>query len=155
MKKNFIDKIVDLFGKIKCFKPLLKLYYKHRQIWLYLFFGVCTTLINIFSYDFFANVINIEFLTSNILAWFVALIFAYVVNKFFVFTDAVKTKSVIKEMVMFGLTRTITLFIDLLIMYVGYKLLSFDDLLVKIAANIIVIIVNYIFGKLVIFKEKK
>lgn len=58
---------------------------KHRETILYLFFGAFTTLVNIVSYLFFTRVILFNFMVANALAWILAVLFAYVTNKFFVF----------------------------------------------------------------------
>lgn len=55
---------------------------KHRETILYLFFGAFTTLVNIVSYLFFTRVILFNFMVANALAWILAVLFAYVTNKF-------------------------------------------------------------------------
>lgn len=152
-KKNFVDKLVDFFGKPKFLKPLVKLYYNHREMWLYLFFGALTTLVNIVSYKLI-TLVGIDYMISNIIAWILAVIFAYITNKLFVFASVTDTKSaLLKEIGSFFLARVLSLGIDMVIMYLGVSVLKLDDMLVKVLDNVIVIIANYLMSKLFIFKK--
>ena len=153
--KNFIDNIVDVFGKFKVFTPLSKLYYKYRQVWLYLFFGFATTLVNIASYEIIVNVLNIDYLISNILAWVIAATFAYFTNKIIVFESKVNNnKEKIKEVISFFSARLFSLGIDMVIMYIGVSILLFNDTIIKVLANIVVIVINYFLSKFIIFKKQ-
>ena len=154
--KNFIDIIVDFFGEWKIFKPLEKLYYKYREVWLYLFFGFMTTLVNILFYELLVGLFNINYLISNVIAWIISVIFAYIVNKKYVFESKTQTKKDgLKELFSFSLARVFSLGIDMIIMYVGVSILLINDTIIKIVSNVIVIIVNYFFSKFIIFKKNK
>ena len=63
----------------------MTLFAKYKQTILYLIFGVLSTIVNILTYAFCTRNLNIEFLISNWIAWIVAVLFAYITNKFFVF----------------------------------------------------------------------
>ena len=153
--KNFIDSIVDFFCKLKVFKPLGKLYYNYRQVWLYLFFGFVTTLVNIVSYEVIVNILKVDYLISNIIAWIIGVIFAYVTNKMIVFESKQNSKKDnIKELTSFLGARIFSLGVDMLVMYVGVSILLFNDTIIKILSNVIVIIINYFFSKFIIFKNK-
>ncbi|EGT4047132.1 GtrA family protein [Clostridioides difficile] len=127
---------------------------KHRETILYLFFGAFTTLVNIVSYLFFTRVILFNFMVANALAWILAVLFAYVTNKFFVF-ESKNTNFIflVKELLTFIGLRFISGLVEMIIMYVMVDLLFINDFLTKIATNIIVIVLNYIFSKLLIFKK--
>ncbi|WP_339073698.1 GtrA family protein [Clostridioides difficile] len=129
---------------------------KHRETILYLFFGAFTTLVNIVSYLFFTRVILFNFMVANALAWILAVLFAYVTNKFFVFrSKRIEIKFLFKEFLSFVSFRLLSGVVEMLIMYVMIDLLFVNDVIVKIFTNIVVIVLNYLFSKMIIFKNKK
>lgn len=150
--KNFIDHIVDFFGKMKILKPLVNLYYKYREVWLYLFFGVLTTVINILIYGVVANVLQMNYMFSNVIAWIIAVMFAYITNRLYVFeSKTTSKKELFKEVNSFFLARLFSLLIDMVIMYIGISIMNMNDMLIKVLANIVVIVANYIMSKFIIF----
>ncbi|HBG7262476.1 TPA: GtrA family protein [Clostridioides difficile] len=129
---------------------------KHRETILYLFFGAFTTLVNIVSYLFFTRVILFNFMVANALAWILAVLFAYVTNKFFVFeSKRIEIKFLLKEFFSFISFRLLSGAVEMLIMYVMIDLLFVNDVIVKVFTNIVVIALNYLFSKMIIFKNKK
>ncbi|EGT3796585.1 GtrA family protein [Clostridioides difficile] len=129
---------------------------KHRETILYLFFGAFTTLVNIVSYLFFTRVILFNFIVANALAWILAVLFAYVTNKFFVFeSKRIEIRFVFKEFLSFVSFRLLSGVVEMLIMYVMIDLLFVNDVIVKVFTNIIIIVLNYLFSKMIIFKNKK
>lgn len=135
-------------------KTIKKLLHKYKQILLYLFFGACTVVINTAAYDLLFYCLGISNILSNIVAWIVAVLFAFVTNKLLVFNS--KGKSVahnLKEAVSFFLCRAGTGVIDISIMYFAVDILIQNAFVWKIISNIIVIIVNYIASKLLIFAK--
>ncbi|VIF71476.1 membrane protein, GtrA family [Clostridioides difficile] len=129
---------------------------KHRETILYLFFGAFTTLVNIVSYLFFTRVILFNFMVANALAWILAVLFAYVTNKFFVFeSKRIELRFLFKEFFSFVSFRLLSGVVEMLIMYVMIDLLFVNDVIVKIFTNIVVIVLNYLFSKMIIFKNKK
>ncbi|KPI49306.1 teichoic acid glycosylation protein [Clostridioides difficile] len=127
---------------------------KHKETILYLFFGAFTTLVNIVSYLFFTRVILFNFMVANVLAWIFAVLFAYVTNKFFVFESRrVELKFLFKEFLSFVSFRLISGIIEMVIMYIMVDLLFVNDVIVKIFTNIVVIISNYLFSKMIIFRK--
>ncbi|HBE9727262.1 TPA: GtrA family protein [Clostridioides difficile] len=128
---------------------------KHRETILYLFFGAFTTLVNIVSYLFFTRVILFNFMVANALAWILAVLFAYVTNKFFVFeSKRIEIEFLFKEFLSFVSFRLLSGVVEMLIMYVMIDLLFVNDVIVKVFTNIVVIVLNYLFSKMIIFKEK-
>lgn len=128
---------------------------KHKETILYLFFGAFTTLVNIVSYLFFTRVILFNFMVANALAWILAVLFAYVTNKFFVFeSKRIEIRFVFKEFLSFVSFRLLSGVVEMLIMYVMIDLLFVNDIIVKVFTNIVVIVLNYLFSKMIIFKEK-
>ena len=127
---------------------------KYKQTILYLIFGVLSTIVNIVTYVVCTRNLNIEFLISNWIAWIVAVLFAYITNKFFVF-ESKKTniKFLIKEFSSFVSCRILSGIIEMILMYIMISLMSLNDFIVKIITNVVVVILNFIFSKLIIFKK--
>lgn len=127
---------------------------KHKETILYLFFGAFTTLVNIVSYLFFTRFILFNFMVANALAWILAVLFAYVTNKFFVFKSRrVELIFLIKEFFSFISFRLISALIEMIIMYIMIDLFFVNDVIVKVITNIIVIVLNYLFSKMIIFTK--
>ena len=132
-------------------KELLK---KYKFIILYGIFGVLTTIINIVTYALCYDMFNISNVVSNIIAWVLSVLFAFITNKIWVFeSKSFDFKIFIKELWNFIVCRLATGALDLSIMYVGVDLLKGPALILKIASNIIVIILNYVMSKLFVFKN--
>lgn len=130
---------------------LLNLYKKYKEIINYLIFGVLTTLISIVTYAIFTKVFHIDYLISNVLSWIIAVLFAYITNKIYVFES--KSKKNIKEITSFFFFRDVSLIIEMIILYIFVDILHIDDLVTKIIAQIIVIVSNYVFSKVFVFNK--
>lgn len=136
-------------------QKMLKLYNRYRSFVLYVFFGVCTTIINIAAYTLCARVFGMGTVSANVTAWIAAVAAAYITNKIWVFESrAWTTKAVIYEIVTFAACRATTGAMDVAIMYVSVDLLGFQDIMMKVISNALVIVLNFLFSKLVIFKRK-
>jgi putative flippase GtrA len=128
----------------------------HKQIILYLFFGVCTTAINTASYWLLYDVLHFGNLLSTILAWLAAVIFAFITNKLFVFeSKRTSTQVCINEVVSFFGCRLLTGILDVVIMAVAVDLLKWSGLLWKLISNIVVTIINYFASKRIIFRDTR
>ncbi|MDU3065215.1 MAG: GtrA family protein, partial [Clostridioides difficile] len=102
------------------------------------------------------RVILFNFMVANALAWILAVLFAYVTNKFFVFeSKRIEIKFLFKEFLSFVSFRLLSGVVEMLIMYVMIDLLFVNDIIVKAFTNIVVIVLNYFFSKMIIFKNKK
>ena len=133
------------------FNKLFDLYKKYKEIINYLIFGGLTTLISIVTYAIFAKVFHIDYLISNVLSWIIAVLFAYITNKIFVFES--KSKKNIKEITSFFFFRVVSLIMEMVILYIFVDMLHIDDLVTKIIAQVIVIVSNYVFSKVFVFKK--
>jgi len=130
------------------------MYEKYKDIIPYLFFGICTTMVNVVVYWISAYPLGLDIMPSTILAWILAVLFAYVTNRKWVFhSEAKGKKAIIKEIISFFACRLATGIVDGLCMFVFVELLEWNDVIVKFTANVLVIILNYITSKLVIFKR--
>ena len=164
-KESFIGKIIDKFFT--------------QEIVLYVFFGVLTTVVNLVTFYLFKKLfISIgwegalssilppdskateiiggsEYLDANCIAWVVAVIFAFITNKLWVFESKTWSPSVAgKEFAGFIGARIFSFAVETLMMFVFVSLFSMNDLIAKIIIGVVVIIMNYVFSKLIIFKKK-
>jgi putative flippase GtrA len=131
---------------------MIKLYKKYEEVIMYLIMGALTTIVNIVSYYIFTRLFKIDYQVSNVMSWVVAVLFAFITNKIYVFKSKGDIKS---EFIEFIKYRVGTLVLEVILFKVMLDMLNINDLIVKIVINIIVIVLNYIFSKLFIFKEKK
>lgn len=147
-----------------------KLIKKYKEIILYIFFGVLTTIVNFVIY-FIMNALLGEdmYLVSNVIAWIGAVAFAYITNKIWVFeSKSRESKTLLREIGEFVSARLLSLGIEEAGLYIFVDLLKFStfsfsflrltitgDVIAKIIMQIIVVILNYIFSKFIIFKKVK
>lgn len=134
---------------------------EHREAVLYLFFGGLTTLVSWLTYTLFVWV-GLEINASNIASWFCAVVFAFVVNKWFVFeSKSLEKVGVIKELGMFFGARIFTgvlswIIFPVLIMFgLGMTVLGTEGLVAKIIVTVIEVALNWVFSKYYIFKKKE
>ena len=167
-KESFIGKLID------------KLFTK--EIILYVAFGVFTTVVNFVTFYISKKIFvsigwdgvfnklvssaglekilvflgnGTDYLDATLIAWIMAVIFAFITNKIWVFESKSWKPSVAgKEFAAFMGARVFSLFVELLGMFVMVTLLIWNELIAKILIGIAVIIINYIFSKLFIFKNK-
>lgn len=149
--KDIFDLVMEFHG-LRILKPF---YLKHREGLLYLFFGGLTFFVSIVTYGFFNIVCGLNELLANILSWFIAVYFAYITNRNYVFRVKYNNlKRDFEQMKDFLGARILTLLLEEGILFVFITKLSFESMLVKIFAQFMVIITNYILSKAYIFKQK-
>ena len=124
-----------------------------KQLVLYGIFGVLTTIINIVVYWLCTRMLFIPVVPSTVIAWLVAVFFAYYTNRTYVFHST--SSNVMKEAMEFFFARLATGLMDIAIMFVFVDLLGLYDFAVKAVSNVLVIIINYIASKFFIFKGDK
>ena len=140
---KLVKKVIDFFIKLL-----------GREVFMYLLFGGLTTLINIIVY-YLCTLISISTGISTTIAFIVSVIFAYVTNRKWVFESKATTKKeILNEIWKFLSVRIGTYFMDLILMILLVDKLGWNGLICKILVNILVIILNYIASKLIIFKKK-
>ena len=143
-----------MFGK--CFNKCKEYLEKYRELLLYGIFGVLTTLINIVVYSLCYERLGISNVASNVVAWILSVLFAFITNKIWVFdSKSMEVSVLLKEAVSFFGCRLATGLPDLAIMYVTVDVMAWNSMLMKCISNVIVIVVNYIASKLVIFAHKQ
>lgn len=141
---------------------LKDLYSKYREIINYLLFGACTTAVSWGTYSLFVKAIGMSVGVGNVLSWICAVLFAFVTNKLFVFESKTwKPAVAVREFFSFIGARLVTGAIE----WIGvpffsthgltYPLFGVKGLLAKIVVSVVVIILNYLFSKFLVFFKKK
>lgn len=129
---------------------------KYKSMYIYVFFGVLTTAVNIITYLFLTNILNTNYIIANSIAWITSVMFAFFTNKFYVFKSKTNTLGlIIKEASLFTFLRLLSYFLDISLMIFLVDKLDMNDFLSKIIVNVIIIIFNYSFSKRIIFKITK
>ena len=111
-------------------------------------------MVNIVIYYLCAHPAAMTTVASTVIAWIASVLFAFITNKLYVFeSKSFEKKLLLREGISFFGCRLATGILDLLIMYISVDLLGMQDLFMKILSNVLVIVLNYICSKLVIFKK--
>ena len=127
---------------------------KYWDILSYLFFGVLTTVVNYVVYLPCYNILGLSAVASNGIAWVVAVAFAYLTNKPFVFkSHDWSAKTVVPELSKFVGCRIGSGLAESMILLVAVDLLGWNGNLWKLLTNVLVVILNYIGSKLLVFKK--
>lgn len=128
---------------------------KYWDIVSYLFFGVCTTVVNYLIYIPCYNFLGMSATVSNMIAWVVAVAFAYLTNKPFVFkSHDWSAKTVIPELTKFVGCRIGSGAMETLILLVTVDLLGWNGNIWKLLTQVMVVILNYVASKLLVFRKK-
>lgn len=128
---------------------------KYWDILSYLFFGVLTTVVNYVVYLPCYNVLGYSAVISNGIAWVVAVAFAYLTNKPFVFkSNDWSAKTVVPELTKFVGCRVGSGVAETVILYLAVDLLGMNGNLWKLLTNVLVVVMNYIGSKLLVFRNK-
>ena len=132
-----------------------KMIKKYWDVIPYLFFGVLTTVVNYAIYLPCLNILELSAAISNSIAWVVAVIFAFLTNKPFVFrSHDWSRKTVVPEFTKFLATRISSGVLETLILFVAVDTLGFNGNIWKLVTQVMVIVVNYIGSKLLVFRKK-
>ncbi|MBQ3546425.1 MAG: YfhO family protein [Lachnospiraceae bacterium] len=125
----------------------------NKETLLYLIFGILTTVVDFTAYLILTN-FSVNYLIANVLSWILAVIFAFVTNKIFVFNSKNKDKSTVtNEILDFFSARIFSLAFSLVFIYTTVTLLNMNDVLAKIIASVFVVIINYVLSKFFIFSD--
>ena len=136
------------------------LYKKYEEIVNYVIVGALTTVVSILSYYIFRFFIltgdsQLEVQICTIISWILAVLFAFFTNKKYVFKSKKKGKGSLYEMFKFYLSRLTTLLIEMGSMWLLTAPLNINDKISKILVQFIVLVLNYVFSKLFVFKKHK
>lgn len=135
-------------------EKIWNLYTKYKMQINYIAFGGVTTVVNVVVYYVLYTNLNVPNIPSTIVAWLASVIVAYVTNKIWVFeSKSFKLSLLAREMTSFFGCRLLTCVFDVGIMWIGVDVLMINSTLVKIISNVVVVVLNYILSKLIIFKN--
>ena len=127
---------------------------KHYDILAYLFFGVLTTAVNYIVYLPCYNLLHISAAASNVIAWAVAVAFAYLTNKPFVFkSHDWSAKTVVPELTKFVGSRILSGALETAIIFLTVDVLLWNGNIMKLCTSVLVVILNYVASKLLVFKK--
>ncbi len=133
----------------------LELFRRYKHIILYLFFGVVSTIVNILIFALCNRIFGFNYQIANIISWIFAVAVAYVTNKIWVFESREKSKSEnIREAIYFYFFRIVSLLMEMFCLYLLIDVFDIDEIVSKIVSNTLVVVANYVFSKLIIFKNK-
>lgn len=146
-------------------ETLKSLFLKYKEILSYLFFGVLTTAVNWLAFSLFVKGLGmtdgIAYNVANVLSWVLAVLFAFVTNKLFVFESKTwKPATALREFFSFVGARLTTGAIEwvgvpfLTNHGLGAPLFGVKGLWAKISVSFLVVILNYVFSKFLIFTKK-
>ena len=129
---------------------------KHIDIVSYLFFGGLTTVVSFVIYFSLCRYVRFSAAWSNAIAWVAAVLFAFLTNKPFVFRSNNWSLSVvIPELGKFAGSRLVSGLLETVFLALTVDILDFQNLAMKIIASVIVVILNYVSSKLIVFRKRK
>lgn len=123
---------------------------------MYIIVGVCTMIVSLVSYFIMANTLQMYYQAANIISWVLAVAFAYVTNKKYVFKSPyTSVQAATKELVSFVSSRVASLLVEILSMFFFVQVCQIDDNIVKLMNQVLVTVLNYIFSKFWVFRKEK
>ena len=125
---------------------------KHRELVVYLICGFLTFVVSMVVYALLSEVFRINVLVANIITWIIAVYFAFSLNRKFVFKSNGNFTS---ELIQFYLGRVVTLVVEQAMLYIFIIRLMFNNMTIKSIAQVVIIILNYIISKFIVFKKEK
>jgi putative flippase GtrA len=144
---------------IPVIQKIKQLLHKYRELITYAIFGALTTLVNFIVYFLCKDLFHIYYITSNIIAWFVSVLFAFFTNKLYVFQKKdFSWKDTSMEFMKFAAGRVLSGAFETGFLYVTVDFFHLGENLMKLIASIVVVIINYAYSKLFVFintEEKK
>ena len=151
-KRDIFDRLMHL-PVLNIFEPFYK---KHKEVLMYLFFGGISFFLYIALYAWLDGMLGINALIANVICWVVCVLFQYFTNRTWVFDGQVDSAAgFLKQMASFFGGRLFTLVVEEAILAVFITWLGFNSMAVKLIAQVVVIVLNYIISKLIVFKKQK
>lgn len=128
---------------------------KYREQLLYLVCGGMAMVVSVVSFAVAERLAGLPTLAANVVSWVLSVAFAYGTNRSWVFASKARgTAAIAKEAASFVAGRLLTLAVEELMLLVGVSLLSLDSMAVKLAAQVVVVVLNYLISKFVVFRKK-
>ncbi|MBQ9703788.1 MAG: GtrA family protein [Clostridia bacterium] len=134
-------------------KKIFELYRKYKEIFWYLVVGGLTTLVSYGTFALFVSLFNMNATLSEALSWACAVLFAYPTNKLLVFEN--HSKNILKEFCSFVLSRVATGVFGVLFILLFVDTLGGNEYLMKAISSVVILVLNYVFSKLITFRKKK
>lgn len=132
----------------------IELYKKHKEIIMYVIFGGLTTVVSFAAYWIFGSLLHLSGLVSNIISWIASVTFAYVTNKLFVFDSKdTSLKKIAAEALSFYGCRLFSGAVETFFIWLTVDILSLNSMLMKLIVSVFVVIANYFFSKIFVFKN--
>lgn len=128
---------------------------EHREIVSYVFWGGMTTLVNYTTYFLLTRQFDVYYAYANAIAWAVSVLFAYVTNKLFVFRSREWGWKALRELWQMVTARIFSGLLEMGALMLFVEVLHFPDGPVKIVVSVVVVIVNYVMSKWIIFKPNQ
>lgn len=156
-EKSFFRNAIDVLAdkNVPITRKIPAMLGRHYDFFLYIFVGGLTTVLNLVIYYVLANAFDVDPYTSTAIAWFFAMLFAFFINKLWVFNDkSWKLGHAMYQFWTFAAARILSFGMEELLMFVGIELCHINANIVKIPIQVLVVLVNYVASKLVIFKKK-
>lgn len=148
-KQDIFDKIMHL-PVLRIFEPFYK---KHKEVLMYLFFGGIAFFLNIALFALFSGAMNITELIANVICWVICVLFQFFTNRTWVFDGHVDSAGAfVKQMSSFFGGRIFTLVVEEIILAIFITWLGLNSMIVKLVAQVVVIVLNYVVSKLFVFK---
>ena len=146
----------DIFDRVmgtKFLKPWYAPYQKHKEKLLYLFFGGLTTVVSLVTFWFVNGVMTANEHVANVASWLLAVLFAFVTNRIWVFNAKTDGKTAFfRQLIGFYGGRLFTFCVEELLILLFITWLHFNSMAVKVSAQIVVLILNYVVSKKIVFR---
>ncbi|MCG8396292.1 GtrA family protein [Bacillus atrophaeus] len=121
---------------------------------MYIIMGIFTTAVNISSFYILVEILDADYKTATVIAWILSVLFAYITNKIYVFQQKTSDmRSLLRELAAFFSVRLLSLGIDLGMMILLVSQFHTNETLAKILDNVVIVVVNYIASKWLVFKK--
>ncbi len=127
---------------------------QYREMIMYIIMGIFTTAVNISSFYILVEILDRDYKTATVIAWILSVLFAYITNKIYVFQQKTSDmRSLMRELTAFFSVRLLSLGIDLGMMILLVSQFHTNETLAKILDNVVIVVVNYIASKWLVFKK--
>ncbi|ARW08769.1 Cell wall teichoic acid glycosylation protein [Bacillus atrophaeus] len=127
---------------------------QYREMIMYIIMGIFTTAVNISSFYILVEILDTDYKTATVIAWILSVLFAYITNKIYVFQQKTSDmRSLMRELTAFFSVRLLSLGIDLGMMILLVSQFHTNETLAKILDNVVIVAVNYIASKWLVFKK--
>lgn len=152
MKEDIFDKMMHL-PVLNIFEPFYK---KNKEILMYLFFGGLTFFMNLFLFAWLNRIPGVNELSANAGSWIVCVLFQFFTNRTWVFDGHVESSGAfLKQMLSFFGGRIFSLLVEEGIIAVFITWLGFRAIPVKLVAQVIVIVLNYLISQRFVFNSRR